>query len=82
MANLQVKNVPESLHRRLQALADRLGRTMSDVVLEAVRRDVEQAEFVERLRKRASVHLGIPAADLVAEERAGREPRPRGRTRR
>src|SRR3989442_130940 len=50
MANLQVKNVPESLQRKIRAYAKRRGRTVRDVVLEAVTREIER----EGLRARPS----------------------------
>jgi predicted DNA-binding protein len=72
MANLQVKNVPAELHRRLRRLAKHQGRTLREIVLEAVRRDVEHAEFEERLKTRRPVDLGRPAARAVEEARAER----------
>ncbi len=38
MANLQVKNLPDELHDKLQTYAREEGRTLRDVVLEALRR--------------------------------------------
>jgi hypothetical protein len=73
MANLQVKNVPESLHRRIRAYARRRGRTVRDVVIEAVSREIERDEFRARLAKRQPVDLGRPAARSLEEARAARE---------
>lgn len=73
MANLQVKNVPDALHRKIRAHAARRGRTVRDVVLEAVRREIERAEFAVRLAKRAPVDLGRPAAQTLDEVRKDRE---------
>jgi plasmid stability protein len=78
MANLQVKNVPESLHRKIRTYAKRRGRTVRDVVLDAVTREIERIEFRARLAKREAVDLGHPAARTLEEVRAGRE-RERGR---
>lgn len=72
MANLQVKNVPEALHRRIRAYAKRRSRTVRDVVLEAVRREIERDAFRERLAKRAPVVLGRPAARTLEEVRGER----------
>ncbi len=72
MANLQVKNLPEPLHRKLRAYAKRRGRTVRDVVLEAVTREVERDEFITRLTQRAPVDLGRPAARTLDEVRAER----------
>jgi plasmid stability protein len=73
MANLQVKNVPESLHRKIRAYAKRRGRTVRDVVLAAVTREVERLEFRARLAKREPVDLGHPAARTLEEVRAERD---------
>jgi len=73
MANLQVKNVPESLHRRIRAYAKRRGRTVRDVVLDAVVREMERLEFRARLAKRTPVDLGHPAARTLEDVRAERE---------
>ena len=73
MANLQVKNVPDGLHRKIQAYAKRRGRTVRDVVLDAVTREIQRDEFRTRLAKRAPVDLGGPAARSVEAVRAERE---------
>jgi plasmid stability protein len=73
MANLQVKNVPEALHRKIRNHAKQQGRTVRDLVLDAVRREIERAEFRARLAKREPVDLGRPAARAVEEVRAERE---------
>jgi len=73
MANLQVKNVPEALHRKIRAYAKRRGRTVRDVVLEAVNREMEREEFRSRLARRQPVDLGRPAARSLEEVRAERE---------
>ncbi len=73
MANLQVKNVPEVLHRKIRAYAKRRGRTVRDVVLEAVNREMEREEFRSRLARRQPVDLGRPAARSLEEIRAERE---------
>ncbi len=73
MANLQVKNVPEALHRKLRAYASRRGRTVRDVVLDAVTREIEGEEFRARLARREPVDLGRPAARTLEEVRAARD---------
>jgi plasmid stability protein len=73
MANLQVKNVPEALHRKLRRLAQRKGQTIRDLVLEAVRSAVAREEFRQRLTRRAPVDLGVPAARLLDEARGERD---------
>jgi hypothetical protein len=73
MANLQVKDVPEQLHRKIRACARRRGRTIREVVLEAVSRESAREEFRARLAKRAPVDLGRPAARSLEELRERRE---------
>ncbi len=72
MANLQVKNVPDRLHRMLRQQARRQGRTLRDIVLEAVRREADREEFRARLASRRPVKLDRPAAVSLAEARAER----------
>ncbi len=73
MANLQVKDVPSEVHDSLRRCAARRGTTIRDVVLSAVRAELELERFLERLATRGPVELGVPAADLLAEERTSRE---------
>jgi len=73
MANLQVKNVPATVHRKIRAYARSRGRTVRDVVLDAVIREIADDEFRARLAKRRPVDLGRPAARAVEETRAERE---------
>jgi plasmid stability protein len=72
MANLQVKGVPDEIHRRLRACAARRKQTIGDVVLEAVERELSHEEFLARLRQRPRVDLDRPAAELLQEARAER----------
>ena len=73
MANLQVKNVPDPLHRKIRAYAKRRGRTVRDVVLEAVRREIEREDFRARLAKRQAVDLERPVARALEEVRTERD---------
>ena len=73
MANLQVKNVPEALHRKIRAAAKRRGRTVRDLVLDAVQREIDREDFRARLAKRTPVDLAQPAARTLDEVRAARE---------
>jgi plasmid stability protein len=73
MANLQVKNVPESLHKRLRFHARKRNCTLSDFVLDALKRELARSAFHERLKKRPPVDLGVSAASLLEEERRQHE---------
>jgi hypothetical protein len=72
VANLQVKNVPEPLYRKIRALAEQEGRTIRDYVLDAVAAKVAREAFQMRLRKRVPVSLGRSAAALLDEARRER----------
>jgi antitoxin FitA len=78
MSNLQVKNVPEELHRRLRQIAEREGTSVRSLVLEAVARRVAWDDFVQRLRTRAPVDLGRPAGTTLEEVRDERDAEPLG----
>jgi plasmid stability protein len=73
MANLQVKNVPEAIHRKIRSGAARRGKTVRDFVLDAVVREIEREEWRARLAKREPVDLGRPAARTLEELRSERE---------
>jgi len=73
MGHLQVKNVPDPVYRELQRCARRRGKTIRDVVLEAVRRELALEAFEARLQRRRAVDLSRPAADFLREARAERD---------
>ncbi len=73
---IQVRNVPERLHRELIRRARARGQTLTDYVQEVLEREVARppaAEVFERISRRERVSLGRPAADLIKQERASRE---------
>jgi hypothetical protein len=61
------------LYRKIRRYAKRQGRSIRDLVLEAVRRDLAREEFRARLESRRPVELGRPAAALLSEARAERD---------
>jgi plasmid stability protein len=72
---IQLRNVPDGLHRMLKARAAMAGMSLSDYLLEEIRRVAERptvAELRERLQRRLAVELPIPAADAVRQERDAR----------
>lgn len=71
MKMIQIRNVPEDLHRALKARAALEGRTLSDLILADLPRLAETpspAEVLARIRARDPVE-GPPAAELIARER-------------
>jgi len=73
MANLQVKNIPDTLHQRLRRYAQEHQCTLSDVVLRALERELARHEWHDRLAQRPTTDLGISAAALLEQERQQRE---------
>jgi len=69
---IQLRNVPEGLHRTLKARAALAGMSLSDYLVAEIRRVAERptiAELRERMESRAPVNSRVPAADAVREER-------------
>ena len=72
---VQLKNVPDDLHRLLKARAAMEGMTLSDYLIAEVRRSAERPtprEMRERLARRTPVITSVSAADAVREERDSR----------
>jgi len=72
MANLQVKNLPDALHQRLRHYAQQHNRTISDIALAAIEREMARYEWHERFSQRPPTDLGTSAASLLEEERQQR----------
>jgi len=72
---IQLRNVPDALHRRLKARAAVSGMSLSDYLLSEIREIAERptmAEMAERLEQREPVSVPIDTARLVREERDAR----------
>jgi plasmid stability protein len=72
---IQLRNVPDGLHRKLKARAAMAGMSLSDYLLAEVRRSAERPtleELRDKLRQREPVNLPIPAARVIRDERAAR----------
>ncbi|MGH7522599.1 MAG: hypothetical protein ACREMI_15090 [Gemmatimonadales bacterium] len=72
---IQIRHVPEDLHRKLKARAANAGMPLSDYLLREIRRVAEQPtieELWERIKRRGSVELRVSAADLIREDRDAR----------
>ena len=73
MANLQVKNIPDSLHERLRSYARENRCTISAAVLAALERELAMWESREHMAQRPATDSGVDAATLIAEERWRRD---------
>jgi len=72
---VQVRNVPDALHRSLKARAAMAGRSLSEYLLGELREIAERptpAEFRERLHKRKPLPAALDTSGLLGEERAAR----------
>ena len=69
---IQIRNVPETLHRRLKARAALAGMSLSDYLLEEIRRVAERPTIDElraRLEHRPAANPAEPPARAVRAER-------------
>jgi hypothetical protein len=72
---IQVRNVPDHLHRTLKAQAALAGMSLSDFLLAEIRRLAERptlAELRERLHRRSRPVASVSAAEAVRRERDSR----------
>jgi plasmid stability protein len=72
---IQIRNVPEGLHRRLKARAAIAGMSLSDYLLSEIRRVAERPTIEElraRLERRPGVTPSVPPAAAVRAERDSR----------
>ena len=72
---IQLRNVPDSLHRGLKARAAMAGMSLSDYLLAEIREIAERptlAELRGRLHTRKPVTASLDTARLVREEREAR----------
>jgi plasmid stability protein len=71
-AMIQIRNVPDALHRRLKARAALAGMSLSEYLLSEIREVAERPtleELRDRLQRRSTVTLSRPPADMVRSER-------------
>ena len=72
---IQVRNVPDVLHRSLKIRAATAGMSLSDYLLAELREIAARptlAEFRERLHTRRTLPVALDTAGLVRAERAAR----------
>ena len=69
---VQIRNVPDALHRTLKARALDSGQTLSDYLLTELERLAARPtreEMLVRLHSRKRVSLKTPAAEIIRHER-------------
>jgi plasmid stability protein len=75
MKTLQIRNVPDSVHRTLKSRAALAGMSLSEYALAELRRAAERPtrdEILARVAARRPVRLRRPAAEAVRAERDAR----------
>lgn len=69
---IQIRNVPDALHRRLKARAALVGMSLSDYLLNEIREVAERPTLEElrtRLECRSAVTPSVTPADAIRAER-------------
>jgi antitoxin FitA len=72
---IQIRNVPDALHRRLKSRAALEGKSLSDYVLAELHRAAERptlGELRERLKRRSAVTPDVAPAQAIRAERDAR----------
>jgi len=72
---IQIRNVPDELHRRLKSRAALAGMSLSDYLLNEIRQVAERPTLDElraRLERRTRITPTIPPAEVIRAEREGR----------
>ena len=69
---IQIRNVPDGLHRKLKARAAVAGQSLSEYLLAEIERIAAlptRDEMLARLHGRSRVELNVRAADVIRRER-------------
>lgn len=72
---IQVRHVPDEIHRRLKARAALAGLSLSDYLLEEIKRTADKPtveELRSRLQTRPVSEPAVPPAEAVRAERESR----------
>jgi antitoxin FitA len=72
---VQIRNVPDELHRELKARAALAGMSLSDYIMSELRRALERPTrqaLLQRIQRRKPVRPPVRAADAVRQERERR----------
>lgn len=73
---VQIRNMPEKMHRTLKSRAAQAGMSLSGYLLRELKKSADrptEEELLERMKKRQRVLLEIDAAELVREGRQERD---------
>jgi antitoxin FitA len=77
MGHIQIRNVPEDVHRTLKVRAAKAGMSLSEYLLRGIVEDASRPtlqEMTERIRSRPPADLGgVSTAEIIREEREARD---------
>ncbi len=69
---IQIRHVPDDVHRKLKARAALAGMSLSEYLLAEARQSLERptrAEILDRIARRRPVDPRVPAAEILRGER-------------
>ena len=72
---IQIRNVPDELHREAKIRAAKAGMTLSDYLLREIRRSLEAPDIEElmaRIRALEPIHPSETPAEMIRAERDAR----------
>jgi len=72
---IQIRNVPDAIHRTFKSRAALAGMSLSEYLLSELRQIAERPtlqEMYERLRRREPMNLPVSAAEMIRAERDSR----------
>ncbi len=72
MSSIQIRNVPEQLHRELKAQAATTGMTLSDYLLEEIREVAVKPtmrQWLDRVSQHEPVHTSLSSSEAIHLER-------------
>lgn len=72
MKALQIRNVPDDVHRKLKARAALAGMSLSELALAELRRSLERPtrqELLARVAARERAEVSVPAEEAIRAER-------------
>lgn len=72
---IQVRDVPDEIHRSLRVRAAAAGRSLSDYVLDELVRVAERPPVADVLLRASARYGGTPTKDIVSAVRSGRDRR-------
>lgn len=75
---LQIRNVPEKVHRALQTRAAASGLSLSEYLLKELTRVAARSDVAEALERSANLAPGLTTGAIVAAVRRSREEREGG----